>query len=152
MDRTEPQPQRSTLVLLRSAVILWNSSLRLGARGRDDNPLLLKGKKLVLNWFEWNIPPHATHWLATCWSDAAAHWSDQILDKIRSWLSVLGCGPRLRPAAPVAKFRKCMGNIFGKYRRICREFPGVVETFLRPIDNDFYLCKTWKRKFFTPSL
>jgi len=30
-------------------------------KGRDDIPLLLEGKKLVLIWFEWNLPPHATH-------------------------------------------------------------------------------------------
>ncbi len=33
---------------------------------------------LKLVWME-SIPPHATHWLATCWSGAAAHWSDPYL-------------------------------------------------------------------------
>jgi hypothetical protein len=47
-------------------------------RDRDDNPLLLEGKKyIVLNWFWWILPPHATHWLATTPSSGAAvHWSD----------------------------------------------------------------------------
>jgi hypothetical protein len=29
--------------------------------------------KSSLNWFGWNLPPHATHWLATRWSSASAH-------------------------------------------------------------------------------
>ncbi len=45
-------------------------------------PITGGGSKIVLNWFEWNLPPHAIHWLVTRWSGAAAHWSDQnLLDK-----------------------------------------------------------------------
>jgi hypothetical protein len=46
-------------------------------KDRDDTPLLLEG--VVLNWFGWNIPRHATHRLATRLSGAAAHWSDPYL-------------------------------------------------------------------------
>ncbi len=32
----------------------------------------------------WNLPPHATHWLATRWSGAAVPWSDpNLFDKSR---------------------------------------------------------------------
>ncbi len=66
---------------------------------RDDILLLLKGnrrlsfiegeKKVGLKWFEWNLSLHSTHLLLTCWSGAAAHWSDQnLLNKIRFWPAV----------------------------------------------------------------
>jgi hypothetical protein len=41
-------------------------------KDRDDIPLLLERKKQF--WFEWNLRPHATHWLATRLSGAAANW------------------------------------------------------------------------------
>ncbi len=33
------------------------------------------GKKSIFNWFEWTLPPHATHCLASCLRSADAHWS-----------------------------------------------------------------------------
>jgi hypothetical protein len=37
------------------------------------------GQNVVLNWFDWNLPLHATHWLAIDLNSNAAHWSDQNL-------------------------------------------------------------------------
>ncbi len=33
---------------------------------RDEIPFRLGDKKVFFNWFEWTLPPHATHWLASC--------------------------------------------------------------------------------------
>jgi len=40
---------------------------------RDEISFLLGIKKVFLNWFEWTLPPHATHCLASCLSSAHAH-------------------------------------------------------------------------------
>ncbi len=45
-------------------------------RHRVSNTMFFSGFGLL---FVWNLSPHATHWLATRWSGAAAHWSNQSL-------------------------------------------------------------------------
>ena len=47
----------------------------LESKVRDEISFLLGGKKSIFNWFEWTLPPHATHCLASCLSSADAHWS-----------------------------------------------------------------------------
>ncbi len=46
------------------------------------------GVKSIFKLVGWNVPPHATHWLATCWSGAAAYWSDLYLFKQKQKLDL----------------------------------------------------------------
>ncbi len=41
---------------------------------RDEISFQLGGKKVFFNWFEWTLPSHATHCLASCLSSSDAYW------------------------------------------------------------------------------
>jgi hypothetical protein len=46
-----------------------------GSLNQRWNSVVLGGKNSFLNWFEWTLPPHATHCLSSCLSSADAYWS-----------------------------------------------------------------------------
>jgi hypothetical protein len=49
------------LLTLFNSVLVVEPMTTTEARGRDDIPLILEGKKVVFNRLEWNLPPLATH-------------------------------------------------------------------------------------------
>jgi hypothetical protein len=58
-------------------VVLCNSTMQPSAvitraERQRRHSITAGGKKVVLTRFEWNLPPHATHWLDTRWNGATA--------------------------------------------------------------------------------
>ncbi len=57
--------EMSSIAIIHTFITVWCANVEGNTelKSRDNIPLLLEGKtvKVVLNWFKWNLPPHATH-------------------------------------------------------------------------------------------